>query len=151
MGSVAGGNGPGVPYARTKVGLSSTYDWVFSGITKSELIGVHGFGGGASGDEIDKMDYALGSPSNTVVLATSTGHTDQFGLFNEEILFPMVGTLGSQTKQIRSDMTYYDTCAGGGVFAVGSINWYNSLGWDDYHNNVARITENVLRHFLRSR
>ena len=45
-------------------------------------------------------------------------------------------------------MVYYETDAGGAVFSVGSINWYCSLGWDDYANNVATLTENVLREFM---
>jgi N,N-dimethylformamidase len=31
---------------------------------------------------------------------------------------------------------------------VGSINWLGSLGWNGYANNVARVTENVLRRFM---
>jgi hypothetical protein len=46
-------------------------------------------------------------------------------------------------------MTYYETSGGGAVFSVGSINWYSSLAWDGYQNNVANITDNVLREFLR--
>ena len=39
----------------------------------------------------------------------------------------------------------------GAVFSVGSINWYCSLGWDDYGNNIARMTGNVLRGFLEKK
>jgi hypothetical protein len=119
------------------------------GIGADDLIGEHGFGGGASGDEIDRLDYELGSPSNTIVLATSLQHDDSFGLFNEDQMFPMVNTLGSSCGLVRSDLVYYGTAGGGAVFAVGSINWFSSLAWDGYENNVARITGNVLKEFLR--
>ncbi|KAI8316063.1 large subunit of -dimethylformamidase protein [Colletotrichum sp. SAR11_59] len=113
------------------------------------VIGTKGFGGGASGDEIDRMDVRLGTPINTILLATSTGHDDSFGVFNEEMMFPMVDTVGTKCEKVRSDMIVYETCGGGSVFSVGSINWYCSLGWDKYQNNVARITWNVLREFMR--
>lgn len=149
VGSCAGGNGPGVAYERTEEGKLPAYDWAFKGIGSEDLIGVEGFGGGASGDELDRMDYTLGSPANIVVLATSIGHSDNFGLFNEEKLFPMLNTMGSQTNLVRSDITYYETHAGGAVFSVGSINWYSSLAWNNYENNVAILTGNVLKDFGR--
>lgn len=36
---------------------------------------------------------------------------------------------------------------GGGFFSVGSIAWTGSLSHNDYDNNVARLTTNVLRRF----
>ena len=35
------------------------------------------------------------------------------------------------------------------MFSVGSINWFCSLAWDAYQNNIARLTANVLRGFAR--
>jgi N,N-dimethylformamidase len=48
-------------------------------------------------------------------------------------------------------MILFDTPNGGAVFSVGSINWLGSLGWNGYRNNVARVTENVLRRFVDPR
>ena len=42
------------------------------------------YGGGASADEIDRVDFHYGSPSNIIVLASSVGHSDMFGLFPED-------------------------------------------------------------------
>ncbi|KAJ6444350.1 large subunit of -dimethylformamidase protein [Purpureocillium lavendulum] len=151
IGSCACGNGLGVPYRFSDdIVASADFAWLFEGLTRDEagnlaLLGMEGFGGGASGDEIDRLDFALGTPSNTVLLASSTGHDDSFGLFNEEIMFPMVNTVGSTCAKIRSDMTLYRTSGGGFVFSVGSINWYCSLGWNGYDNDVARLTWNVLK------
>ncbi|SPN96483.1 uncharacterized protein DNG_00011 [Cephalotrichum gorgonifer] len=148
IGSCAFGTGKGKPYrADPKYAKDPAYAWIFDGINPDEPIGKDGFGGGASGDEIDRLDFDLGTPTNAVLLATSEQHDDSFGLFNEESMFPMVGTLGSTCDRVRSDIAYYDTAGGGGVFSVGSINWYSSLAWDDYKNNVARMTENVIRTF----
>ncbi|KXT06157.1 hypothetical protein AC578_1297 [Pseudocercospora eumusae] len=153
VGADACGSGPGVPYRFEKTILRDpNFSWLFVGLdTKSEevIIGRQGFGGGASGDEIDRLDYDLGTPENAVLLATSTGHDESFCLFNEEVMFPLVNTLGPQTDRVRSDMVIYETNAGGAVFSVGSINWYCSLGWDGYQNDVAIVTWNVLKEFLR--
>ena len=147
VGCCGEGLGPGVPYQRTPAASDPEYSWIFSGIAEDELLGVHGFGGGASGDEIDRFDLDNGSPPQAVVLASSTGHSDEFGLFPEEIGFPMVDTLGTQTDKIRSDIVIYRNSGGGCVFSVGSINWYSSLGWDGYSNNIAKLTLNLLKRF----
>lgn len=143
------GTGPGVPFKRNEESYDPKLEWMFKDIPSDQLIGEYGLGGGASGDEVDSFDLRCGSPSTATVIATSTGHPDAFGIAPECTTFPIIGTLGTQTKEIRSDMVYYETDAGGAVFSVGSINWYCSLGWDDYENNVAQLTENVLREFMR--
>ncbi|KAJ5618747.1 hypothetical protein N7510_002731 [Penicillium lagena] len=149
IGPCAFGTGKGVPYrANSQYVLDPKYAWIFNGIAPDEPIGQDGFGGGASGDEIDRLDYELGSPSDTILLATSERHDDSFGLFNEDSMFPMVNTLGSNCERVRSDLIYYETAGGGAVFSVGSINWYSSLAWNAYENNVARLTNNVLKEFI---
>ena len=55
---------------------------------------------------------------------------------------------GSQHANVRADMTFFETAAGGAVFSVGSIAWCGSLSHNRYDNNVSRITGNVLRRFL---
>lgn len=125
---------------------------MFRDIPESELLGENAlgaFGGGASADEIDRMDFAYGSPSNIVVVASSIGHPDTFGLFPEDVGFPITRTLGTETDLIRSDMTYYETSGGGAVFSVGSISWYCALGWKNYDNNIAMLTRNVLFEFAK--
>lgn len=150
IGPCAFGTGPGKAFVRNPTTANHPIAAeVYKGIGPEDLIGVEGFGGGASGDEIDRLDFELGSPANTVLLASSQRHDDTFGLFNEESMWPMTDTLGSNCDKVRSDMTYYKTAGGGGVFAVGSINWYSSLGWNSYENNVARVTENVLSMFTK--
>jgi hypothetical protein len=144
------GIGPGVPYRRSELSRTDAgVAWMFEGMSEDGLIGEFGLGGGASGDEIDRFDVRHGSPASAKVLASSTGHPDTFGIAPEDTEFPILNTLGTQNADIRSDITYYTTCAGGGVFSVGSINWFCSLGWDEYRNNVARLTGNVMKGFLK--
>lgn len=149
IGSCASGKGPGRPYIPTQEALSDpAFSWVWEGVDASSKLGKYGLAGGASGDELDRLDYAIGSPANAVLLARSERHDDHFMLFNEELIFPMIGTLGSTSPLVRSDMVYYETSGGGAVFSVGSINWNNSLAWDGYKNDIAQVTWNVLRQFL---
>lgn len=147
VGFCAQGTGPGVPYKRTEESRNPQLSWIFTGV-EGELIGEHGFGGGASGDEIDRYDVENGSPENAVVLATSTGHSDDFGIATEDLQYPALNTLGTQTNLIRSDMVYYVGAGGGAIYSVGSINWYCSLGWKGYDNDVARLTGNIIKGFL---
>lgn len=144
------GTGPGVAYRRTEASRDPKLAWMFTGVSEG-LIGEQGFGGGASGDEVDRYDVDIGSPEGASILATSTGHSDEFGIAIEDLMFPALKTTGTQTKLIRSDMVYYVGAGGGAVFSVGSINWYCSLGWDDYDNDVARLTCNIIRGFLEGK
>jgi N,N-dimethylformamidase len=47
-------------------------------------------------------------------------------------------------------MVFYETPNGGAVFSTSSIAWAGALAHNTYHNNVSRITENVIRRFLDS-
>ncbi|KAL6790957.1 hypothetical protein J3E68DRAFT_411700 [Trichoderma sp. SZMC 28012] len=147
IGFCAQGTGLGVPYRRTEASRDPKLSWMFTGV-EGDLIGEFGFGGGASGDEIDRFDVENGSPEGALILATSTGHGDDFGIAIEDLSYPALNTLGTQTNLIRSDVVYYVGSGGGGVFSVGSINWYCSLAWDCYDNNIARLTSNVIKGFL---
>lgn len=123
---------------------------MFAGID-GDLVGEFGLAGGASGDEIDRFDVLNGSPAAARVLASSTGHSDDFGIAIEDLTFPALHTLGTQTDLVRSDIVYYVGSGGGGVFSVGSINWYCAVAYDAYENSAARLTMNVLRGFLAGR
>lgn len=151
IGSSASGKGPGRPFIPNEEALKNeSVAWFWKGLDEEskKLLGTKGLAGGASGDELDRADFAIGTPRNAIVLATSQRHDDHFMLFNEELIFPMIGTLGSTSPLVRSDMVYFDTNGGGAVFSVGSINWNISMAYDGYKNDVATVTENVVREFL---
>ncbi|KIW24173.1 uncharacterized protein PV07_09903 [Cladophialophora immunda] len=155
IGCCGEGHGAGVAYRQTEDLRQSHPElasWLFRDIPEGQLIGENSlgeYGGGASADEIDRVDFAYGSPANVVVVASSVGHSDDFGLFPEDVSFPIQGTLGTQTDLIRSDMTYYETSGGGAVFSVGSISWYCGLGYNGYDNTAALVTRNVLLEFAK--
>ena len=154
LGSCAMGVAKGAGYGISEDARSDPrMSFVFSGLETDSVIGDYGLvQGAASGDEIDRLDYSLGTPRNAVILATTKlagGHSDEYLLFNEETLFPMLNTTGTTSDKIRSDMIYFETNSGGAVFSVGSINWVGALAWNAFENNVAKVTANVLQEFIR--
>jgi N,N-dimethylformamidase len=127
-------------------------EWVFDGIGQDEVIGDFGLvSGGAAGLEIDRYAADVGTPHQTYVLARSEGHGDLMQQVNEEILHYARGYWGGgdENPMVRADMIYYKTANDGATWAPGSLTWCGSLSHNDYDNNVSRITENVLRGFLK--
>ena len=123
--------------------------WIFDGVS-DRILGDFGLsGGGAAGFELDRVDYRLGSPPNTLVLATSEQHGDTFVVVPEELLTHISTWPGEAPDAlIRSNMAYFETGRGGAVFSVGSITYCGSLSHDGYDNNISRITRNVLDRFI---
>ena len=123
--------------------------WIFAGVP-DRILGNFGLsGGGAAGFELDRVDLRLGSPPNTIVLATSEQHGDTFMVVPEELLTHLATWPGEAPDAlIRSDMAFFETGRGGAVFSVGSITYCGSLSHNDYDNNISRITQNVLDRFL---
>jgi N,N-dimethylformamidase len=150
VGFAAQGWGGAAGYTRLPASHDPRAAFVFEGVADAEVIGNFGLVlNGAAGDEIDRFDPQLGSPPQALLLATSAGqHTDYYQLTVEDVPIMVPGQGGRESPKVRADMVLFETPNGGAVFSVGSINWLGSLGWNAYHNNVARVTENVLRRFL---
>ena len=123
--------------------------WIFEGVP-DRILGDFGLsGGGAAGFELDRVDARLGSPPNTLILATSEQHGDTFVVVPEELLTHISTWPGEPPDAlIRADMAFFETGWGGAVFSVGSITYCGSLSHDGYDNNISRITGNVLDRFL---
>ena len=103
--------------------------------------------GGAAGDELDRIDYGLGTPHHTLLLASSSGHGLTILPVLEDFLQLGTNLLANSSANVRADMVYFETPDNGAAFSVGSICWCASLSYNDYDNNVSRITENVLNAF----
>lgn len=121
------------------------YDWVFDGVD-GDIIGDFGFSGaGAAGFELDRADHRLGTPKNTVILASSEGHGDDFILVPEEQLTHLTNWPGEPTSDLlRADMVYFTLPGGGSVFSTGSITFCGSLPWENFENDVSTILGNVV-------
>jgi N,N-dimethylformamidase len=140
------GGAPG--YTRLPDARDSRAAWVFDGVEEG-VIGDFGLVmGGAAGDEIDRYDLALGTPPETLRLATSEGrHSDCYQLVIEDMGLMLAGRGGTEDPRVRADLTLLESSDGGAVFSTGSINWVGSLLTNGGDNNVSRITRNVLRRF----
>ena len=151
VGFTASGQHRGDRYRRSKASYDPDHAWVFAGID-GDVFGDFGLaGGGAAGFELDRADVRLGTPLNAVVLASSEGHGDHFGLTPEELLTRQRTWNGESAKDlIRSDIVYFEASNGGAVFSVGSITFCGSLPVNDCDNDVSRMTANVLNRFLEA-
>lgn len=139
----------GDSYRQAPAARDNHHAWVFEGV-KDELFGGYGYsGGGAAGFELDRVDHRLGSPLNTVVLASSEGHDRKnFVVVHEERLGFVTTITGETLEQlIRADMAYIEKPKGGAIFSVGSITYCGSLPHNKYDNDVSRLTFNVLNRF----
>ncbi|TIX90133.1 N,N-dimethylformamidase beta subunit family domain-containing protein [Rhizobium sp. P44RR-XXIV] len=135
------------PYIRNEASSDPRAAFIFAGV-EGEVLGDFGLnGGGAAGNEIDRADFALGTPPHALVLASSKMHTDIYLMTPEDLLDPTPTWSGTQCDLIRADMVFFETQSGGAVFSTGSIAWAGAMAWNAYDNQIADITENVVRRF----
>ena len=106
-----------------------------------------GLGRGAAGDELDRFDYALGTPAHALLLATASGFSQDYQHVIEELPTMHSTRTEGGNPLVRSDLVFFEYPNGGAVFSVGSISWFGSLSDNGYDNNVSRITGNVLERF----
>ena len=134
-------------YRRTPASRDPRVAFMFEGI-ENEILGDFGvLQGGAAGLEIDCADPALGTPPHALVVARSENHSNTYELVAEEVRIPHGATDAIQNPEIHADLVFFETAAGGAVFSTGSIAYAGSLSWNDFDNNIARLTTNVLRRF----
>jgi len=150
VGFTAQGFDKSSPYKRMPGSFDPRAAFVFEGIGADEVIGDFpslALGEGAAGQELDRVDYAIGSPPHTLILAQSFGHSDAYQHVVEEVNTSDSKQGGTVNPLVHADLAYLEYPNGGAVFSTGSIAWAGSLSYNNYTNNVSRITENVLRRF----
>jgi N,N-dimethylformamidase len=145
VGFAAQGFERAIGYRRNAASYDSRAAWIFDGVQECD-IGVSGLGGGAAGQEVDSYNPDLGSPAHAVILASATDFGPDMSRTKEELQASIL--VPSPDPVVRADMVFFETPAGGAVFSVGSISWFGALARNNYDNDVAKITENVLRRFL---
>ncbi|MCV7059454.1 N,N-dimethylformamidase beta subunit domain protein [Mycolicibacterium vaccae] len=152
-GHTAETSGTGRPYRRTEQSYDPEVSFVFEGVDGDTigdipcLVNSHG----AAGFEFDRADTAVGSPVETVILATADGFDDDAQGTIEDVLLSDSMQGGTQSPLVRADMTLLKYPAGGAVFAVSSIAWSGCLSYNGYDNDVSRITRNVLEAYVSDR
>jgi N,N-dimethylformamidase len=140
------------PYRRQSDSFDPRAAFIFAGIGNEELIGDFPslvLNHGAAGFELDRADVALGTPPHALVVASSSGYSDSYQHVVEEVLISDSRQGGTVNPLVRADMVYFECPNGGAVFSTGSIAWCGSLSHNNYDNNVSRVTDNVLRQFIR--
>tara|TARA_B100001123_G_scaffold361186_1_gene417615 strand:+ start:152 stop:1195 length:1044 start_codon:yes stop_codon:yes gene_type:complete len=145
IGFAAQGFERAIGYKRCPASYDSRAAWIFDGVVEGS-VGTSGLGGGAAGQEIDNYNAALGSPTHALVLASATDYGPEMTRTKEELDAATI--VPSPDPVVRADMVFFETPSGGAVFSVGSISWFGALARNDYDNDVAKITENVLRRFV---
>ena len=153
VGFTAMGWGTSAGYKRCPDSFQDDVAFVFDGIGDDEVIGGFdsGLGGalmGAAGDEIDRLDYELGTPSQARLLATSSGRHGQFQRAIEDLMQTNNFYGSDRDPDVRADMVLIERENGGCVFSVGSMNWIPFLATQEGNSNVAKVTRNVLTNFL---
>jgi N,N-dimethylformamidase len=140
----------GLPYRREAGSFDPRAAFIFEGVAEDAVIGGEGLVmGGAAGLEIDRLDYALGTPPHALLLASARGFSDSYQHVVEEVTTSDSRQGGTVSPFVRADMVYFEGPNGGAVFSAGSITWCGSLSHNAYDNPVSRITGNVLRAFLK--
>ncbi|MHC9043928.1 N,N-dimethylformamidase beta subunit family domain-containing protein [Microbacterium saperdae] len=148
IGMTAQGWDSRAPGYRRNPDLPERCAFIFEGVDE-EVIGTFGLiMDGSSGDEIDRFDVGRGSPEETIVLATSTGHSDFYLLAGEDVMASRAGLGGTQNPDVRSDMTWLEKPGGGAVFSVGSICFLGSLSHNGYRNSISTVVANALDELL---
>lgn len=147
VGMTAQGFDTSLPYGLTDAARDPRAAWIFEGVGGQE-VGQHGSVlNGAAGFEIDRTDTELGTPPHALTLATARRFSDAYQATSEDILTSDSQQGGTVSPLVRADMVFFERPNGGAVFSTGSIAWCGALLDHDGKNDVARITENVLRRF----
>lgn len=136
----------GKPYVRAPGSRDPRAAFIFENVT-GESFGDYGRRGrGVVCEEIDRYDVALGSPGHALVVATCENFESDMILTPEDLL--VNAPMHNQQEGVRADLVFFETPSGGAVFSASSIAWSASLEHENYENDVARISENVLRRFV---
>jgi N,N-dimethylformamidase len=124
-------------FRRLPASYGSKYRFIFEGVG-DDMIGNFGLNlGSAAGFEMDSVQ--AWHPADGVPVALARAEHEDF-----------IPSLHHPTHAV-ADIAIWPLPRGAAVFAAGSVTWTGSLSHDGYENNVSRITENVLRRFLRAR
>ena len=149
VGFIAEGFDTAEPYRKMPDAWHRTVSWITEGV-EGEIFGDHGLAyGGAAGIELDRYDLSLGTPPHTKIVASSGGHSDNYVLVTEELLYAYAGLVGSLDYRIRADMTYFTAPNDGAVFCTGSIGYGQALPSNNFSNSASTVLKNVVDAFAK--
>ena len=85
------------------------------------------------------------SPAHALVVASSEDHKPGMLKTKEEFHVTEAPTVD---PDVRADLTFFETAAGGAVFSTGSISFAGALSTNGYDNDIATLMGNVLTRFI---
>jgi len=137
------------PFRRMPDSWHRTISWITEGI-EGEIIGDFGLAHRAAGGiEMDRYDLEKGTPPHAKIVASSGGHTDNYMLVCEEVLYAFPGMTGTYDHRIRADMVYFTSLNDGAVFSSGSIAFGQALPSHGFNNNVSKLLANLVDAFSK--
>ena len=152
VGFTAQGFDRSLPYQVQTSAIDERSQFIIEGIDPDAPLGGAGSVlGGPAGFEIDRADPGLGTPANTVLVASARGFSDAYQGAVEDITTADSQQGGTVSELVRSDVVFFETGTGGAVFSVGSIAWSGALRESGDETPVGRMTWNVLSRFLDER
>ena len=106
-----GYDAPTPGYQRQPGSFDPRAAFIFEGVGADEVIGDFGLAlGGAAGDEMDRLDFGLGSPPHTLLLATASGYSDYYvPVVEDHNETVRRSSSSSSCALVRADMVYFET------------------------------------------
>ncbi|MGI9330681.1 MAG: N,N-dimethylformamidase beta subunit family domain-containing protein [Gammaproteobacteria bacterium] len=141
------------PYRKLPAADDPRASWIFAGTDEGAVFGDYGLDqvhGGVVGFEIDRFNAGNGVPRHALNLATSEPlrETIEDVIALDNLPINIVYHPSEKEVWAQADVVYFETPNGGAVFTTGSINWISATLDNDYDNDVAVITRNVINRFL---
>jgi len=131
------------PFTRTPESHAPECAWLFDGV-EDESFGSEGIVlGAAAGYEVDATSRALGTSSDTIVIARAAGFPASF--FQDPSRWYEGGDEERAGRRC-AEMTLRNLAAGGLIFSASSVAWCGALPAGKAMNDVGRITLNLLNH-----
>ena len=138
VGMTAMGFSQALPFRRSAASWTPDLAWLFEGIGDAPIGDSGRVLGGAAGYEIDARRADLGTPQESVVLATAEDFDAGYVPDDES----------AACDAIRAEMVLTQRAGRGLVFAASSVAWCGALPQRGTMNAVGRITLNLLHGLL---
>lgn len=140
------------PYRKLDDAKNPRASWIFEGTSEGDIFGKYGVDrsqGGAAGFEIDKYNPNNGVPRHALHLATSEELYPKIESIKMSVM-PIAITYSPASDDVhaKADLVFFETPNGGAMFSTGSITWMSSTLENNFDNDVAKISLNVLKRFL---
>jgi N,N-dimethylformamidase len=141
------------PYRKLPAAADKRASWIFAGTSEGDVFGEYGIDkvkGGAVGFELDRYVAGNGVPRHALNLATSEPLHPKIEDVQILDTLPLRIAYHPAPDDVwaQADLVFFETDNGGAVFSTGSITWMSSTLDNQYDNDVAKITRNVIDRFL---